>query len=68
VKQSAEAVSSTDIPGPGRWEWHHPTGRIWDIEVERPSIDVPPLRPRHQTSVRRRDRLGGLIHEYAWAA
>jgi hypothetical protein len=29
---------------------------------------VIPLRPQHQTAVSRPDRLGGLIHEYAWAA
>jgi hypothetical protein len=27
-----------------------------------------PLGPRHQTTVSRRDRLGGLVHEYAWTA
>jgi putative transposase len=33
-----------------------------------PSQQLVPLRPRHEAAVRRRDRLGGLIHEYAWAA
>jgi putative transposase len=31
-------------------------------------LEVIPLRRGHQAAVRRRDRLGGLIHEYAWPA
>jgi putative transposase len=31
-------------------------------------LEVIPLRRGHQAAVRRGDRLGGLIHEYAWAA
>jgi len=31
-------------------------------------LEVIPLRQGQQAAVRRRDRLGGLIHEYAWAA
>jgi hypothetical protein len=42
--------------------------RALDLRAPDPSPQVLPLRPRRQTSVRRRDRLGGLIHEYAWAA
>jgi transposase InsO family protein len=40
------------------------------LELRPPDASTPPvpLRPRHQTGVSRRDRLGGLIHEYAWAA
>jgi putative transposase len=40
------------------------------LELRPPDVSTPPvpLRPRYQTGVNRRDRLGGLIHEYAWAA
>ena len=34
----------------------------------RTSPQLIPLGPRHQTPACRRDRLGGLVHEYAWAA
>jgi transposase InsO family protein len=42
--------------------------RALELRVPQPSPHVIPLRPGHQTGVSRRDRLGGLIHEYAWAA
>jgi putative transposase len=42
--------------------------RAFELRAPQPSPQVIPLRPRHQTAVSRRDRLGGLIHEYAWAA
>jgi transposase InsO family protein len=42
--------------------------RALELRAPEPSPQVVPLRMRHQTAVRRRDRLGGLIHEYAWAA
>jgi putative transposase len=42
--------------------------RALELRPPDPSSQVIPLRPRHQTKVSRRDRLGGLIHEYAWAA
>ena len=42
--------------------------RALELRAPQPSPQVIPLRPRHQAAVRRRDRLGGLIHEYAWAA
>ncbi|MGA2320721.1 MAG: integrase core domain-containing protein [Solirubrobacteraceae bacterium] len=42
--------------------------RALELRAPEPSPKVIPLRPRPQTVVRRRDRLGGLVHEYAWAA
>jgi putative transposase len=42
--------------------------RALELRAPQPSPQVIPLRPRHQTAVSRRDGLGGLIHEYAWAA
>ncbi|MDQ6841433.1 MAG: transposase [Actinomycetota bacterium] len=42
--------------------------RALGLRPPQPAPQVSPLLPRHQTAVRRRDRLGGLIHEYAWAA
>jgi putative transposase len=42
--------------------------RALELRAPQPSPPVIPLRPRPQTAVGRRDRLGGLIHEYAWAA
>jgi putative transposase len=42
--------------------------RALELHAPQPSPHVIPLRPRPQTAVSRRDRLGGLIHEYAWAA
>jgi putative transposase len=42
--------------------------RALELRAPQPSPQEIPLHPRHQTAVRRRDRLGGLIHEYAWAA
>jgi putative transposase len=41
--------------------------RALGLRAPEPSPQVIPLRPGHQTTVRRRDRLGGLMHEYAWA-
>jgi putative transposase len=42
--------------------------RALELRAPQPSPQVIPLRPQHQTAVSRPDRLGGLIHEYAWAA
>jgi putative transposase len=42
--------------------------RALGLRAPQPSPQLLPLGPRHQTAVRRRDRLGGLVHEYAWAA
>jgi putative transposase len=42
--------------------------RALELRPPDPAPQVIPLRPRHQAGVSRRDRLGGLIHEYAWAA
>jgi transposase InsO family protein len=42
--------------------------RALELRPPDPSPQVIPLRPRHQTGLSRRDRLGGLIHEYAWVA
>jgi putative transposase len=42
--------------------------RALELRAPDPSPQVIPLRPRHEAAVRCRDRLGGLIHEYAWAA
>jgi transposase InsO family protein len=41
--------------------------RALDPRPPQPS-QVIPLRPQPDAAVQRRDRLGGLIHEYAWAA
>jgi transposase InsO family protein len=42
--------------------------RALALRAPDPSPKVVPLRPPSQIAVRRRDRLGGLIHEYALAA
>jgi putative transposase len=42
--------------------------RALELRPPQPSRRVIPLRPRHANTVRRRDRPGGLIHEYAPAA
>jgi putative transposase len=42
--------------------------RALSLRAPQPSPQLIPLGPRHQTPVSRRDRLGGLVHEYAWAA
>jgi transposase InsO family protein len=42
--------------------------RALELRAPEPSPQVIPLDARHQTPVCRRDRLGGPIHEYAWAA
>jgi putative transposase len=42
--------------------------RALELRVPEPSPRVIPLGARSQTAIRRRERLGGLIHEYAWAA
>ena len=42
--------------------------RALGLRAPEPSPQVIPLRPGHQTTVRRRNRLGGLFHEYARAA
>jgi putative transposase len=42
--------------------------RALGLRAPDPSPQVIPLHPRPQTAVGRRDRLGGLIHEYSWAA
>ena len=42
--------------------------RALGLRAPQPSPQLIPLGPRHQTPVSRRDRLGGLVHEYAWAA
>lgn len=47
---------------------HERPHRALELHAPQPSPQVIPLHPRPQTAVRRRDRLGGLIHEYAWAA
>jgi putative transposase len=41
--------------------------RALELRAPQPSRQVIPLRSQHETAVSRRDRLGGLIHEYAWA-
>jgi transposase InsO family protein len=41
--------------------------RALDLRPPQPT-PVIPLRPQPDAAVQRRDRLGGLIHEYAWAA
>lgn len=47
---------------------HERPHRALELRAPQPSPRVIPLRPRCQTAVSRRDRLGGLIHEYARAA
>jgi transposase InsO family protein len=47
---------------------HERPHRALELRPPEPSTQVIPLRPRHEAGVSRRDRLGGLIHEYAWAA
>jgi putative transposase len=47
---------------------HQRPHRALELRAPKPSPQVIPLRPPHQNPVRRRDRLGWLIHEYAWAA
>ena len=42
--------------------------RALKLRAPQPSPHVIPLRPRPHTAIGRRDRLGGLIHEYTWAA
>ena len=42
--------------------------RALDLCAPDASPEVVPLRPPSQIAARRRDRLGGLIHEYALAA
>jgi putative transposase len=42
--------------------------RALDLEVPDPVGQVVPLPPVRPTAVRRRDRLGGLLHEYELAA
>jgi transposase InsO family protein len=42
--------------------------RALQLRAPDASAEVVPLRPRSQIAVRRGDRLGGLIHEYARAA
>jgi transposase InsO family protein len=41
--------------------------RALDLRPPQPPL-VLPLRPHPDAAVQRRERLGGLIHEYAWAA
>jgi putative transposase len=47
---------------------HERPHRALGLRAPDPSPQVIPLHPRPQTAVGRRDRLGGLIHEYSWAA
>jgi putative transposase len=42
--------------------------RALELRAPDPSPKVIPLRPPASSAVSRRDRLGGLIHEYTWAA
>jgi putative transposase len=42
--------------------------RALELRPPQPSPQIIPLHPRPHTAVSRRDRLGGLIHEYTWAA
>ena len=42
--------------------------RALELRTPERSPKVIPLRPRHQTGVSCRNRLGGLVHEYVWAA
>ena len=47
---------------------HERPHRALELRAPEPPPRVLPIRLRPQPSIRRRDRLGGLIHEYAWAA
>jgi putative transposase len=40
--------------------------RALELHTPEPSPPAIPLRPRPRTGISCRDRLGGLIHEYAW--
>jgi putative transposase len=42
--------------------------RALGLRAPEPPPKVLPIRLRPQPPIRRRDRLGGIIHEYAWAA
>ena len=42
--------------------------RALELHAPEAAPKALPICPRHQPPVTRRDRLGGLIHEYAWAA
>jgi putative transposase len=42
--------------------------RALDMRPPQPTQQVPSLQPQPDAAVQRRDRLCGLIHEYAWAA
>jgi putative transposase len=42
--------------------------RALGLRAPQPSPQVVAFGPPHQTAVSRRDRLGGLVHEYACAA
>jgi transposase InsO family protein len=42
--------------------------RALDLRPPQPAPQVIPPRSQPDAAVQRRDRLGGLIHEYAWAA
>jgi putative transposase len=42
--------------------------RALELRAPQQPPQLTPLHPRPQATVGRRDRLGGLIHEYAWAA
>jgi putative transposase len=42
--------------------------RALELCAPQPSPPVVAFGPTHQTAASRRDRLGGLVHEYAWAA
>ena len=42
--------------------------RALGLLAPQPSPQMIPPSPQHQTALSRRDRLGGLIHDYAWAA
>jgi putative transposase len=42
--------------------------RALGLRAPEPPPKVLPIRLRPQPSIRRRDTLGGIIHEYAWAA
>jgi putative transposase len=45
---------------------HHRPHRRLHLEIPEP--ERPPVVPPPYAELRRRDRLGGLIHEYSWAA
>jgi putative transposase len=42
--------------------------RALELRAPEASSKVVPLRPPSQIAVRRRDRIGGVVHEYALAA